>query len=155
MKMLKIAALTLAGALPLFPTIATAQDDGTDDVTVIKFSRTVFFGLEGDAIEFTVTKDGPAEVEIYWATASSANSQTGSDAEPGQDFVVSRGSLFFFGEDTEKTFTVQTIADGDDTEQAELVMVGLAINPLADIQGGSVEIPWYSKSALGLIHPNY
>ncbi|MCY4286806.1 MAG: hypothetical protein OXC65_15880 [Thiotrichales bacterium] len=155
MKMLKIVALTLAGALPLLPAMATAQDDGDDGVTMIGFSKSLFFGLEGDAIEFTVTKEGPAEVQIYWATASSANSHTGSDAEPGKDFVASRGSLFFFGEDTEKTFTVQTIADGDDTEVAEVVMVGLAINPLADIQGGSVELNPFKWQAVGLIHPGF
>jgi len=37
MKMLKIAALTLAGALPLLPALATAQGD---EVTIIKFKKT-------------------------------------------------------------------------------------------------------------------
>jgi len=36
MKMLKIAALTLAGALPLLPALATAQGD---EVTIIKFKN--------------------------------------------------------------------------------------------------------------------
>lgn len=154
MKMLKIAALTLAGALPLLPAIATAQDDG---VTTIKFSRSAYtvFG-EGNALEFTVVKDGPAEVQILWAAGATAprigGGGDGRAATVGKDFVRASGSLFFFADDTEKSFTVQTVADEEVGEPPEMFMVGLAFSPFDTHGNKRVEFAsYYANQAVGVI----
>ncbi len=157
MKLLKIAALTLAGALPLLPAMATAQDDGNDDVTIIKFSRSAYTVTgEGNAPEFTVVKDGPAEVRILWAAGATAprigGGGDGREATAGKDFVRASGSLFFFADDTEKTFTVETIAGEEVGEPPEIFMVGLAFSPFDTHGNQRVEFaPYSGNQAFGVI----
>ena len=157
MKMLKIVALTLAGTLPLLPAMATAQDDGDDGVTIIKFSRSAYtvFG-EGNALEFTVVKDGPAEVQILWAAGATAprigGGGDGRAATVGKDFVRASGSLFFFADDTEKSFTVQTVADEEVGEPPEIFTVGLAFSPFDTHGNQRVEFaPYNGNHAFGII----
>ncbi|MCY4302563.1 MAG: hypothetical protein OXC68_12625 [Aestuariivita sp.] len=153
MKMLKIAALTLAGALPLLPALATAQGD---DVTIIKFKKTVNHAFtEGEPLVVTVTKTGPAAVEVLWAADVPRGGTLvihGGDsryATPNVDFTPSRGSLVFAADDGEKTFSIPILIDGDPHEPPEQFHIGLAFQPLDDHGGHTVEIA--SPHAIGAI----
>ena len=159
MKMLKIATLTLVGAVPLLPAIATAQHDSLttaqdENLTLIEFSQSAFFGLEGQTIEFRVAKKGPAEARIRWTTSDDPNIDA---ASAGEDYVASSATLFFAADDTEKTITVQTIADADVTEGLEVFVVRISL----DGSGGDGQVnegvemdPLWGFEALGFIFPN-
>ena len=85
-----------------------------DDITVV----------EGSPATFTITRTG------YTDSASSVSFRTigGSTAEPDVDFSMVDDIVGFAPNETEKTISVRTINDGDDSERDEVFFVRIELN---------------------------
>ena len=154
---LAAAALALVGFL-VMPAIALSGD-----ATIVGFAKKTHPSKGGDDfIEFTVTKDGPAEVLVLWATSRGQLflHSGGVRAKPNVDFAPYVGQLFFRAEDTALTFRVPitpqstpvSIGEG----RSKDFIVGLALNPLADYGGHTVEFKDGGyEYAIGQILPCY
>ena len=155
MKKFRMTILALVGILAM-PMIAAGSD-----VTTVGFSQKTNPSIAGnDYIEFTVTKGGPAEVLVLWATSRGQLFLHGGGvkAEAGKDFTPMAGQLFFRAEDTAISFRVPitrqtnpvTIEEG----RSKDFIVGLAINPFHDHDGHAVEFREGGfEYALGQIRP--
>lgn len=90
-----------------------------DDITVV----------EGSPALFTITRSG------YTASASSVTFRTiaGSTATPDIDFSMVDDIVGFAPNETEKTISVRTINDGNDSERDEIFYARIALNsPVAE-----------------------
>lgn len=85
-----------------------------DDITVV----------EGSPAIFTITRSG------YTQSASSVSFRTigGSTATPDVDFSMVDDIVGFAPNETEKTISVRTINDGDDSERDEIFYVRIELN---------------------------
>ena len=155
MEKLRMAMLALAGVLAM-PAMAAG-----DDVTTVGFAKKAHHSVSGvDFIEFTVTKDGPAEVLVLWVTSRGELflRTDGERAEPGVDFAPMAGQLFFRAEDTAISFQVpithQTTPVTVEEGKAKNFIVGLALNPLADYGDHTVAFREGGyEYAIGVIQP--
>jgi len=144
MKTLKLVVLTLVGALPLLPALATAQGGG---LTIVGFEqRGNSHSYEGEDFEIWLVKDGPAAVTVIWTTGP-PNLAQGKAATPHVDFTPSKGSVFFAADDTRKSFPIPILVDDDQHEPVESFYVGIALDPNDDYGEHTVEINSLGKYA--------
>jgi len=73
--------------------------------------------LEGEALQFTVIRTRSDTAETVTYTLQNNNNQ----AQSGTDFVGTGGQVSFAPGELVKTFTVQTLLDGDDREDVEYI----------------------------------
>jgi len=157
MKKVRMAILAMAAVLAM-PMMAAGAD-----VTTVGFAKKAHPSVSGnDFIEFTVTKDGPAEVLVLWATSRGQLfiHSGGVRAEPGVDFAPRLGQLFFREDDTAISFRVpitpQTTPVSISDAMSRDFIVGLALNPLDDHGGHTVEFRKGGyEYAIGQIRPCY
>ena len=155
MKKVRMAILAMAAVLAI-PAMAAG-----DDVTTVGFAKKAHHSVSGDDfIEFTVTKDGPAEVLVLWVTSRGELflRTDGERAEPGVDFAPRLGQLFFREDDTAISFRVpitpQTTPVAVGEGQTKNFIVGLALNPLADYGDHTVAFREGGyEYAIGVIQP--
>lgn len=91
---------------------------------VITYSIDDIQVVEGSPAVFTITRSG------YTASASSVTFRTigGSTATPDIDFSMVDDIVGFAPNETEKTISVRTINDGDDSERDEIFYARIALN---------------------------
>ena len=115
------------------------QAQSSTDNPAFSFSRRSFSTNEGGSVEITVEKDGDGAASVNYATATATNNN--APATANDDYEPVSGTLDFADGDTEKTFTVSTVADSvDESAEGFLVKLSLSDGEPAELESPSISV---------------
>ena len=117
-----IPALALGATLSLLP-LPGLDRSVASDLPEVSFSQSSFAANEGSVVEMVVIKSGDGATAIDFTTAEGGS----PGASAGVDFVSTSGTLYFGSGDSEKRIRVNTIADTEADERAEVFLVRLSV----------------------------